>query len=776
MPKIKFKRGSKENLPNLDEGEPGFAKDTEEVFIGTGTGNVQLAKQDDVDSVKEEVSQTNKRFDDLKLVDMNAEILDARGGEFTLGERLDKSSAILDGVTTSLPTKANKTDVKFVTYEMFGAKLDGVTDDTIVIKACHDYANANNLKVVQNSGFIFITDTVTVQTDTDLTGCTMLIKSGCENKTLYKITSKIAPVTVSSFTQSELTKKARVIPSLASYKHYFVTISSNELLCVRLNNGTTNVYKKESVILNRGGVSTTSLINDYTTGALTITAHPFESKRLDFGGFDLSYNFNDFTKGCTAVWVERSNHRIHDVKMTIPNTVDYDDSTQATGTYKTELIRIQNCCKSLFENVSGENISQGAHTTGYIISYTNVVGIKIIDCDLLKGWGILQSEMAKDWVVRDSIVNRIDVHHTGGDMYINNTKFLGGWGVFLGYGVGRVILDSCVHDMLDGIDAQTNNSIVTCGTTYGLVYEGEIIVKKPKMIVRGSTASILNISYDLAQGDNQIAYDIKLPSLKSDVVNVENTTTNTVISGYYLYSLNGLYNSLNGKTKKIYMPDYIDIQGVKIKNKADGVVFKAVRINEQIASIGSYMYGKVAITLRDIKQDVYSKFINGFTLAEIQADIFPKNLVEIIDLVSNPSNLTYTIDIDNCDGGLRSECSTDYISTRNSALSTVKVESYNGANTFICKRFISNNCTFYFSTGFSYDRSFVFKSNLEWYNNKLNLIKIDGVYKYVFPYSNSGQVEKILLGNIFAQTDAAQADADKYWKYVNAVFKVPTTL
>jgi hypothetical protein len=146
MPKIKFKRGLKENIPVLDEGEPGFAKDTEEVFIGTGTGNVQLAKQDDVDSVKEEVLQTNSRFDELKLVDANAEVLDARGGEVTLGDRLDKSSAILDGVTISLAERA--LDVK----AMYGAKGDGVTDDTPAIQNAFNDAvskfNADGIKRV----------------------------------------------------------------------------------------------------------------------------------------------------------------------------------------------------------------------------------------------------------------------------------------------------------------------------------------------------------------------------------------------------------------------------------------------------------------------------------------------------------------------------------------------------------------------------------------------------------------------------------------------------
>ena len=37
--------------------------------------------------------------------------------------------------------------MRFVTYEQFGAKGDGVTDDAAAIKAAHDYANEQNLPV-----------------------------------------------------------------------------------------------------------------------------------------------------------------------------------------------------------------------------------------------------------------------------------------------------------------------------------------------------------------------------------------------------------------------------------------------------------------------------------------------------------------------------------------------------------------------------------------------------------------------------------------------------
>jgi len=47
--KIQVKRGIKANLPVLSSGEPALTTDTEEVFFGNGTSNIELAKKSDLD-------------------------------------------------------------------------------------------------------------------------------------------------------------------------------------------------------------------------------------------------------------------------------------------------------------------------------------------------------------------------------------------------------------------------------------------------------------------------------------------------------------------------------------------------------------------------------------------------------------------------------------------------------------------------------------------------------------------------------------------------------
>lgn len=46
--KLQIRRGAKANLPTLSEGELGYCTDTKEVYVGSGSGNTQLAKQTDV--------------------------------------------------------------------------------------------------------------------------------------------------------------------------------------------------------------------------------------------------------------------------------------------------------------------------------------------------------------------------------------------------------------------------------------------------------------------------------------------------------------------------------------------------------------------------------------------------------------------------------------------------------------------------------------------------------------------------------------------------------
>jgi lysophospholipase L1-like esterase len=166
---FKAKHGPKATIPTLDEGVFGVTNDTNEVFVGSAsTGNIQIAKQTDLDALQTDVNtKNNARISDISSLqtdvntknnarvqdisdtntrlntiigdngNSNAEIVDARGGFPLLRERLDD-------VTTSLAERAQQIGVNVLDY---GAVADGFT-------AC-DTATTNAQTAAKNKKIFF---------------------------------------------------------------------------------------------------------------------------------------------------------------------------------------------------------------------------------------------------------------------------------------------------------------------------------------------------------------------------------------------------------------------------------------------------------------------------------------------------------------------------------------------------------------------------------------------------------------------------------------------
>ena len=106
------------------------------------------------DNIDERVDEKFKNFIENNVSD--GEILDARGGERTLGDRLDRFDEKYSEVSSRL-----EQIVDYVTYEQFGAVGDGVTDDYESIFKTHEFANINNKKVITNNNKTYLIKNVT---------------------------------------------------------------------------------------------------------------------------------------------------------------------------------------------------------------------------------------------------------------------------------------------------------------------------------------------------------------------------------------------------------------------------------------------------------------------------------------------------------------------------------------------------------------------------------------------------------------------------------------
>lgn len=67
--KIKFKRGVKDNLPELSYGEPGFVSDEGELYIGTESGNIKLTSKSEIETINEQLESSiyRRKYIDRKF-------------------------------------------------------------------------------------------------------------------------------------------------------------------------------------------------------------------------------------------------------------------------------------------------------------------------------------------------------------------------------------------------------------------------------------------------------------------------------------------------------------------------------------------------------------------------------------------------------------------------------------------------------------------------------------------------------------------------------------
>ena len=89
---IKLKRGLKQNLPVLAQGEPAYVTDDKELYIGTPTGNVKVSKNAEVEEIATGLEEVN-----TQLITIDSD---------------------LNTANTQLALKASQSDLNIVTADL----------------------------------------------------------------------------------------------------------------------------------------------------------------------------------------------------------------------------------------------------------------------------------------------------------------------------------------------------------------------------------------------------------------------------------------------------------------------------------------------------------------------------------------------------------------------------------------------------------------------------------------------------------------------------------
>lgn len=635
--------------------------------------------------------------------------------------------------------------IQSISYTAFGAKLldnnDNIANDSIAIQKCHIYANKENIPVVQNFGIVRLDRQVDVKTSLDLSGCPIYVGDFSRNLSLYKVTSKKAPKTITSFTQADLYLGSYVSSILSPYKNHMITFDSNELQCVRYDGGvSSNVYKKDSIFCIRGGYFTGgSLINDFTTGTVTLTATEYEPDELKITGIKIIWDMSLASYTTTVCSIERHNTTIRSLNLIIPN-----DSIVESTAYKGQVILIKNSCNITLEDIIAENITNGTNSSGYIVEMENCINVNYRNVKLLSGWGATGCNNIKNWNIYDSEINRVDIHINCGDLYFNNVKFIGGWGVYVGYGTGRIILNDCLSDFM-ATDGKMNTSVFRSHGSYGLWYGGTIDFRNHKIITRGSgSKELLSLTCDSGNTDYKIACDLSLPNLKATGIEFENINGET-LTAYKVTGLEYLQTSLINNNKRVFMPKYLWVSNVvsAVNNNTSYICAANINVNLPV-SLKSKILNATDIRLKDITQDLHTNYTDGFSSSDDMSLLY-KPLIYFVNTRNDPALYKSTLIIDNCTGEVKVETMLKNVNIINAMLSNLD---FTFDSAYYPERTLITNSTLYPKPNLAKTALTLFVDNMEIQDSLIMLTTVGAADLPFNEYNVVGE-SKNLFNNMF---------------------------
>jgi hypothetical protein len=629
---IKTKRGNKVDIPTLETGEQGFCNDTRELFIGHSTGNKRISFPAYILSnfcVGDDLADNQSAFESLlNIISTDKATIVIDEGTYICSDNLTIPSnvclyfhgGILKGTGSKTltingrvktfdsqmfsgwGTYAGTPKCDYVSYENFGAALDG-SDDLTAIRNTHNFANLNNITVKQNAGIIYFTDYVYVKSNVDLTGATFLLNEGNKNKNLYNILPNTSFASAIGITQAELVKNTFMIASFSGYPNSLIKIVSDELKGYRGGDLAKPYYKTDLFTHTRDGILASGLsIEDFTSGTLTITQRPIDVSKLTFIGCDIDYQITDVEKTSRIIYNKRDNVIIKDFNIPIAD----EDSVKGNTAYKGALFESYDCYNVTYLNIFGSNIVGDVIVTyqesGYVIANENVNRINIDNCDIVStGWGCMSSIRAKNINVRDSKLTRIDCHWGLYDMMVDNCELIN-FGLSVGEGKGKVtIKDSTIIYT----NYKTYPGIIALRGDLGELFSGIITVKDIRVINKTSGNFEL-FRLQLPDEDTNAA-TVNMPDIVVNNVQVE--------SDYEMFILNFTASTVPATVKEFYLPKNINIRNVYNINEDDSKYINAIYMNNVNGKIKS---NGCDILIDSVNRLDYSKMASGYTTAELE--------------------------------------------------------------------------------------------------------------------------------------------------------------
>ncbi|HGS4431300.1 TPA: hypothetical protein ACMDWW_000552 [Vibrio cholerae] len=215
-----------------------------------------------------------------------------------------ENSATIGGVSVAFLNPARLGNS--ISYEDFFIDTAGnVGYDTSVIAAVHEFANDQDIPVIQKSGTIKISSAsvpVLVKTSSDLHGCTFDIDDGLSIDKLFYVKPTVDLQFVSSVTNTDMTEGQTKLSQLSAYEGCIVSINSSEIDLYRNGSVLEPIYKRDIVGVMSDGALSHALCQTFTQ-PVSVIINRKEFFKLEFRAPKLKIGNSTIT---SAIYSERN--------------------------------------------------------------------------------------------------------------------------------------------------------------------------------------------------------------------------------------------------------------------------------------------------------------------------------------------------------------------------------------------------------------------------------------------------------------------------------------
>lgn len=424
-----------------------------------------------------------------------------------------------------------------VNYAMFGAKLDGETDDYTAIYMAHKYQHDNYtiepmsgrrryyIKVENHKGIIRKDndEPITCSGNIDLSGSQLLIQD-CnatwfgfylwgDNEEDYMTYEPLADVRSTfvkdNFVINSKGNEGSVRPnSLISFREdpyavrddggYLYSAPRYELLLHTADGVLANPFTEDWD--KAGGMEISAPFSDYTTHEIrteTLISHFTTSyTRLPtthyyFTGCEVKLA-TTANKYCSVLWCKCHNAHIKGFTFEVDstqlhNTVFKNTMIYLWGAYNVELSDIVGF------NAAGKMDGGINGTSGYVFRATNCLNLNIHDISVQGYWGATAMNCVKNIHLTRVNINRLDIHNYFYNLFIDNCN-LYNHSIQIGEGRGicQITNSNFYVNNLEG-DSYPNAHILEFNLTYGRIFEGKVLIENCNAFIKDANGDEFDV-------------------------------------------------------------------------------------------------------------------------------------------------------------------------------------------------------------------------------------------------------------------------------------------